>query len=368
MSISKIGGNKYQVRVRRVIGGKVCNRSAIVTGLEIDAKEVEVRLIRELIEAEKTRNSSLKIETFSQALKYYQQHTDASMNRDKPYFDRLNRDLGAVKISRLQDRFSDYWQLLKTERGQRTGNILKPGTRNKILILSKVVLNFCVKRGLIERNPLVCFQKVTEESRDRVLTEDEQRRILSVMRRRNSYLYWAFLFSLKNPIRRGDLFSLQRENLDRFKPWIHFKASKTRKRKNRETCLPFLDETLLEYFDTLPGDCPFLFPRIDDRGNWHQLRDPKKHWGKILTEAGIVDFHWHDLKHCAITWMLDNGYTERDIKNLGIQYTPSMIDRYYHHDAEKVLFKWRNKGEKMEGVALSNGTYDREPAILKGVL
>ena len=61
----------------------------------------------------------------------------------------------------------------------------------------------------------------------------------------------------------------------------------------------------------------------------------------MLEEARIDDFHWHDLKHCAITWMLDNGYTERDLRNLGIQYSPAMINRYYHTDAAKVLSKWK---------------------------
>ena len=37
--------------------------------------------------------------------------------------------------------------------------------------------------------------------------------------------------------------------------------------------------------------------------------------------------------------MLDTGYTERDLRNLGIQYSPAMINRYYHTDAGKVPHK-----------------------------
>ena len=166
-------------------------------------------------------------------------------------------------------------------------------------------------------------------------------RLIGVLERSKSYLLWPVKFSLRNPIRKGDLISLTRENLDRFRPWIHFYASKTRNRKNRETVLPFLDDDLLVWFDSLPADCPYLFPRTDGTGEWHQLGDFKKHWHTMLTEAGIDDFRWHDLKHCAITWMLDNGYTERDLRNLGIQYSPAMINRYYHTDAAKVLLKWK---------------------------
>jgi len=60
-----------------------------------------------------------------------------------------------------------------------------------------------------------------------------------------------------------------------------------------------------------------------------------KEWQRILDEADVKDFRWHDLKHVALTYLLDNGYTERDLMQCGIQYTREMVDHYYHHDAEK---------------------------------
>jgi integrase len=80
---------------------------------------------------------------------------------------------------------------------------------------------------------------------------------------------------------------------------------------------------------------------VDEGGSVYSLGNFKKHWHLILAAANVEDFRWHDLKHCAITWMLDNGFSERDLKNLGIQYSPAMIDRYYHADASKVSSKWR---------------------------
>jgi integrase len=84
-----------------------------------------------------------------------------------------------------------------------------------------------MKRGFIEKNPLVGFGKLPETPRDRILTPDEEARLLSVLERNKSYLLMPVKLSLRNPIRNGDLITLTRENLDRFRPWVHFYASKT---------------------------------------------------------------------------------------------------------------------------------------------
>ena len=354
MSIRNLSHDRWFVRVRARYEGKMLCRKQVVTGTRQDARKVEMQFRDELVEGKKER--SLTLRNFGEALSYFQQHSDANLRKSETYLNRLSRDLGPVSLSHLTERFSEYWKLLKDERAQRSGEILSPVTRNHLLMLGKTALNLCMKRGLIRSNPLSCFDKLPEESRDRVLTPEETTRIIEVMERRRSYLLMPFLFSLRNPIRSGDLKRLTRDNLDRFKPWVHFYASKTRKRKNRETCLPFLDEKLLGWFKALPAECNFLFPRIDRKERWHPLNDFKNHWRDILIAARVKDLVWHDLKHCAITWMLDNGYTERDLKNLGIQYSPAMIDRYYHIDADKVLVKWKT-ARKNEVVAPECGTF-----------
>lgn len=360
MSIQNKGVGSWLVRARMRINGKMHNRTRIVKGTRLDAKQVETTLSSELLKSQRSLKSQ-KIICLKDALDYYKNNTDADLKRDLTYFKRLKRDIGGIRITCLNEKFGDYWRLLKTERAKRTGELLSNGTRNKLLIHCKVSLNFCVKRGLISENPLKSFDKLPETSRDRVLTESECTRIMNVMQLNGSYLYWPFYFSLKNPIRLGDLRNLTKENLDWFKPWIHFYASKTMKRKKRETCLPFLDESLMEYFKSLPEDCPYLFPRIDSKGRWFKLGDPKRHWHSILQQAEIKDLRWHDLKHHSISWILDNGYSALDLKNLGIQYSDSMINRYYHFSAEKVLLKVKNGSKntsKTKVVALSSGTHD----------
>ena len=314
MSIHKVAGtpNCWEIRVRTRFNGKIVSKKhRRVRGSFTDAKRSEVRL-RDTLEHCKDR-SSLKVEikTFGEALSYYREHSDADLRRVLTYFNKLERDLGPVQLQSLTDRFAKYLQLLKRERAKRSGEILSNATRNRLLMYAKVSLNFCIKRGLLESNPLACFDKLPEQGRDRILTEEETAKILEVMQQRKSYLYWPFYFSLKNPIRRGDLEKLTRDNLNWFKPWVHFYPSKTEKRKDRETCLPFLDKPLLEYFKSLPSNCNLLFPdwsiRMETLILWVILRSTgiqsslQRKWkvsdGTISSIARLLGFWILDIRN-----------------------------------------------------------------------
>ena len=285
--------------------------------------------------------------TFLECIEFYIKHRGYGGNKSR--IDILKNDLGSVKICDLHDEFGVYMQKLRrTPKGMNQKKKIygsfpiyrNDATLNRYIQTAKAICNFSVKHRLISENPII-FDMYYEQSRDRVLSEDEILRLDNVMIQSDNPLLWAFRFSIKNPIRKGDIFGLTRENLDMLKPCIHFYPSKTRKRKDRETVLPFISADMLTYFNQLPSECPLLFPNMAVNGSWSRFNDIRHHWHGALEKAGISCVRWHDLKHNAMSWVLDSGFTERDIKNLGIQYSPQMIDRYYHHDANKVIDKYR---------------------------
>ena len=189
----------------------------------------------------------------------------------------------------------------------------------------------------------------TEEGRDRVWSPEEKSRIFAEMEKSNSWLSMAVYFASINPIRAGDLFGdekrgnpgLRKSNWNPGKNWVEFLASKTgrgkktSKEKKRPTFLKQIDDKLRNYFNSLPQNCDMLFQRITKDGFGYPVKCYKNEWERICKEAKVPDFHFHDLKHCAITFLLDHGYSELDLENCGIQFSKEMIKRYYHYDATK---------------------------------
>lgn len=340
-----VGPGRFRIVARlKLAGGRILQKVSTITGTKDEAREKVLAFKKELRDSSGV--GSLKadrtaLRTFGEVLRFYR---DAKgYGAMDSTFLRMEHDLDAVPIREVEDRLEHYLETLGTEVCPTTQRVRKGSTVNRYAACANMAFAYALRKKRISGNPMTFYEREDEEARDRVLSADEELRLLSTLQRLDSHLYWPVRFSLHNPIRRGDLRKLTWDNFDETKPWVHFYPEKTRRRKQRETCLPFLDADLLEHWRELRAqypDNPYLFPRIEEDGVY-PLGDFKRHWYTVLRSTAILDFHWHDLKHCAITWVLDNGYTERDLKNLGIQYTDAMIDRYYKHDANKVLERYK---------------------------
>jgi integrase len=57
------------------------------------------------------------------------------------------------------------------------------------------------------------------------------------------------------------------------------------------------------------------------------LRQP---WEKALKEAGIADFHWHDLRHTAASYLAMSGVSLVEIAKVLGHRTLAMVARYSH--------------------------------------
>jgi integrase len=62
------------------------------------------------------------------------------------------------------------------------------------------------------------------------------------------------------------------------------------------------------------------------------LNYPKHYFTKAVREAGIKDFHWHDIRHCFATRLRRNGVPLEDIADLMAHKGLAMTKRYAHTD------------------------------------
>jgi hypothetical protein len=271
----------------------------------------------------------------------------------KSVFDRLETALGKYSVDRKFARRYDEFIIALKSSGRAVNTV-----SNYSSVVQRV-LNFAFEHLMIDVMPIRSFE-IVRTFRDRVWRGDERIRFWNTANQFDSHLTWATRFSERRPIREDDLAHLTDVNLVLVgpnAPYIRFRPKKTSRRKPRDTYLPLLDKRTgkpfdQELFDYLvngrPSGCPYLFPRIGTErngrtsklkpGRWKFLGDPDRHWKYLLAKAGISDFHFHDLKHVAITNMIKvEGWTRDELKDLGIQYSDRAIDVYLNLDAEDAL-------------------------------
>ena len=309
-------------------------------------------------DAEEWVKGDLPLKTFGQLIDAYFAANAVSPNVVTIY-NRLRRDCGNYPLAKdeLRPRFfggmySDkpggesrlirgYIQILDTTyRRTGTGKIIPFGsneekskeipkrlaasTKNKLVWAAGAVTRWGYNNDLIPTDPLKGAKRWHTEPRNRTLRDDEYKALFGAFQRLHPEYLPIFLYSLKNPARIGDLRALRRDSLDLVNNRIRYVSS-----KRKVPVIHLIHDDLKEYFRSLPPECPWLFYRPSEQA-YEQIGDFRRAWKRIKQDAKIGDLRWHDLRHHALTWLIENGVSIQGAMAIGGWKTLQMIEVYHN--------------------------------------
>ncbi len=220
---------------------------------------------------------------------------------------------------------------------------------NRILSNIRKLLNFCVERGIIETSPITGLKAPTkEESRDRVLEDDEIVRLLRACRN-DVYPFRQFVpILLSTAQRRGELAEMLWKDVDlEAKQWV-IPAARSKNGKPHVVPLsPYAAEMLNEVPRFL--DCDFVFTTT--------RTSPVSGFSKALRRLseGSQTTGWrlHDLRRTAASGMARAGVAPHVVEKVlnhisGTISGVAAVYNRYAYDAEKreALDNW---GMVLEG-------------------
>ena len=166
--------------------------------------------------------------------------------------------------------------------------------------------------------------------RDRWLTEDEEARLLSAC---PSWLRDLVVFALHTGMRLGEILSLTWSAVDLFRRTVTVFRSKNGERRTvplNHTAMALLTEKAkVRHLKT-----SLVFPsqagtRLDPNHLRRALRP-------AMAKAGIVDCHFHDLRHTFATRLVQSGIDLYKVQRLLGHKSPLMTQRYAHHYPESL--------------------------------
>jgi len=205
----------------------------------------------------------------------------------------------------------------------RNGKALSNSTINRDLGILKCIVNRAVLNGLLEKNSIQRVRTFKEASRDRTLTPEEYEALLARCSPRISIIvqlaYWTGM-------RKGEILGLRWDQVDLANKIIVLEAADTKTQEKREVPLT---EALLDLLKRTPKTLgsPYVFPHKGKR-----MDDIKTAFINARREAGIENFRFHDLRHCAVTNLRKAGVNDSVIMSISGHKTYAMFKRYNRID------------------------------------
>ncbi len=200
-------------------------------------------------------------------------------------------------------------------------SLVKPATLNRDFGVLRHMFTKAEEWGMALSNPVRHFRPLrVNNKRLRYLSKEEIEILLEVS---DEILRPILVTAIHTGLRRGELFSLQWEDLDLQNGVVLVVDTKNGERRE----VPMSD-TLRETLRRLPRrlDTPYVFPGRD--GN--ELRNIRWRFERVLKKAGIEGFVFHDIRHTFASHLVMAGADLVTVKELLGHKSMQMTLRYAH--------------------------------------
>ncbi len=180
--------------------------------------------------------------------------------------------------------------------------------------------NFCIEKGLIEKNPASGVKKLNELSRLKTLSDSDIEKLIAGAT--NKLTRDLITFLIYTGCRKGEALNLKWDDVDMQNDVIAIKGTKTKYDRYIPISKPL--KMLLSGINKIQ-DCLYVFNK-----NGAKLGDFKKSFHTACKNAGFKDMHIHDLRHVFASKMVMDGTSLYITGELLGHRTTQMTKRYSH--------------------------------------
>ena len=274
------------------------------------------------------KRGDLRLESFKKVLfeKFAKKYLDykkankrRSWERDEISLDHLKKHFKGIPLSKITVA------QIEAYKKARHGKVKDP-TINRELACLRNLFTIAKKLGDFNgKNPVMEVDFFKEPKREEyILNKDEIDRLIEVAA---NHLKPIIILALNTGLRRSEILSLKWADIDFEKNEIFVKKTKSGK-SLRIPMNPFLKDLLcgLEH----GNDYIFYNPKTK---SW--IRNIKTAWRTARKEAKLPkSFRFHDLRHCAGTYMIQGGVDIITVKEILGHASVRTTERYLHTTTE----------------------------------
>ena len=228
----------------------------------------------------------------------------------------INR-IGSIPVSQLTPELIEKFRKLRlTEISKTKKRPVKPSTINRDIANLRAMLNKAVDYSKLELNPLGRIKQLEENNvRERVLNPEEFNLLLQHC---PEHLKGPVLIAFYLPMRQAEILKLTWDQIDFKSEFIRLSGKQTKNKTGRVIPMhPRISKYLRQIPRPIHGGYVF-------KKRWFD----RKAYNKAVENAGLGDFNFHDLRHCAINNLRLAGNDHFLIKQASGHKTDVAFRRY----------------------------------------
>ena len=241
--------------------------------------------------------------------------------------------IGDVLLSDLTPSLISEQRDLLSEKVTNRKTIISNARVNRYMATLSTTITTAVKEWeWMEDNPLRKVSKLKEpRGRVRYLSTEDRERLLKACREsHNTDLYNAVILAMSTGGRRAEIWGLCWKCVDLQNGFVTFEETKNDEPRSVPLTGHAL-ELMMERSKVPRIDTDLVFPSRVDRQKHFDFRRP---FQMALKTAQIEDFRWHDLRHCAASYLVMAGVDMRTVAEILGHKTLQMTQRYTHLSPE----------------------------------
>lgn len=243
----------------------------------------------------------------------------------------LREYFGHRKLRTITYGQIEAYKLHRLEQKNPHGNPIKLATVHRELALLRTIFNLARREGWIPQNPFndgkPLIVKSYERGRSRVLSLDEESRLLSVCVGEREHLRPIVVCALDTGLRPGEIFSLTWQSVNLSARQITVFAMNTKTLTTRQVPI---SRRLMAELRILLGD-----KRSDDERVFGIQRSIAKAWKTACRLAGLTDLRFYDLRHTFDSRLMEAGMNPLIVSRLMGHSAPGRGDAHlkmtYHY-------------------------------------
>lgn len=193
--------------------------------------------------------------------------------------------------------------------------------------------------GLV-RNPVSGIRKPSPgEGRDRRLRGNEEARLRQALANySNPMLGWIFDIALETGMRSGEIAGLRLHQVD-----VRRRVARLAVTKNESARTVPLSRRAVEVFTLAlenparPEASDLVFFGEPGRDGKRRPYTFSKVWNGIKSSLGLSDLHFHDLRHEAVSRLVEAGFSDQEVSAISGHKSMQMLKRYTHLRAEDLV-------------------------------